>query len=327
MRRRDFITLLGGAAAAWPLAARAQQAKMPLIGYLGYGTQAVEGERFAAIQRGLSDFGFVDGRNLAVEYRWAEYHADRIPPLIDELVRRQVTVIFVNSTAAALAAKAATQLIPIVFSIGVDPVEVGLVGSLGRPGGNVTGTYNLNIGVAAKRLELLHELVPSAATIGYLVNPANTEVAKAETHELDGAAQALGVRLLMLNVGDAGEFDAAFATLARERAGAVLISSDVFFSERFDELIALAARHAVPAMNTYPEVAAAGGLISYGTDRREGWRQSAIYIGRILKGEKPADLPVQQATKIELVINLKTAKALGITVPISLLTRADELIE
>ena len=326
MRRREFVAGLGGAA-AWPLTARAQQAAMPVIGYLGSGTPDTEGKRFAEIQRGLSDIGYVEGRNLAIEYLWAGYHTDLMPPLAAELVRRQVALIFVNGTPAALAAKAETKTIPIVFSIGADPVGAGLVASLSRPGGNVTGTYNLNIAVAAKRLQLLHELVPVATSIAYLINPTNAVVAQAETRELQAAARVLGVRLPILNAGGPSELEAAFATLAREQAGALLVSSDVFFTDHSDRLVALANRHLVPTIYSYREAAAAGGLMSYGTDRREVRRQNVTYIGRILKGEKPANLPVQQVTKIDLVINLKTAKALGLTIPETLLATADEVIQ
>jgi putative tryptophan/tyrosine transport system substrate-binding protein len=325
MRRREFIAGVAGAA-VWPVVARAQKA-LPVLGCLGYGTPDTEGEYFATMQRSLSDIGYVDGRDLIIEYRWAEYHTDRIPKLLDELVRRQVALLFVNGTAAALAVKAATKSIPIVFSIGSDPVEIGLVASLNRPGGNITGIYNLNIGVAAKRLELLHDLVPAATLIAYLRNPNSAVVAEAELRQLQAAARMLGVRLLILNARDASEFAEAFANPAVQQAGALLVSSDAFFSDQSDQLIALAARYAVPAMYTYPEAARAGGLLGYGTDRRETRRLNANYIARILKGEKPADLPVQQVTTMQLVINLKTAKALGLTFPPLLLNRADEVVE
>jgi putative ABC transport system substrate-binding protein len=325
MKRREFIAGLGSAAAL-PLAARAQKA-LPVLGCLGYGTPDTEGERFAAMQRSLSDIGYVNGRDLIIEYRWAEYHTDRVAKLLDELVRRQVAVLFVNGTAAALAAKAATKSIPVVFAIGSDPVEIGLVASLNRPGGNITGIYNLNIGVAAKRLELLHDLVPAATLIAYLRNPNSAVVAEAELRQLQAAARMLGVRLLILNARDPSEFVEAFANPALQQAGALLLSSDAFFSDQSDQLIGLAARYAVPAIYTYPEAARAGGLLGYGTDRREVRRQNANYIARILKGEKPADLPVQQVTTMQLVINLKTAKALGLTFPPHLLNRADEVIE
>jgi putative ABC transport system substrate-binding protein len=331
VRRRDFITLLGGAAAAsslsWPLPLRAQQPATPVIGVLHIGTLETTREWFAAFHRGLSETGYVEGRNLAVEHRWADHHNDRMPRLVAELVRRQVAVIVVNNTPAALAAKAATKSIPIVFSIGADPVEIGLVASLNRPGSNLTGTYNLNIAMAAKRLELLHELVPTATSIAYLVNPSNAVVTDAETRELQIAARTLGVHLLILNASDPSKFEAVFATLVLERVGALLESSDVLFSNHSDQLVALAARHRVPAMYSYREATAAGGLASYGTDRTDTERRIGVYTGRILKGEKPADLPVQQVTKIQLVINMKTAKALGMTFPLTLLGRADEVIE
>jgi putative tryptophan/tyrosine transport system substrate-binding protein len=326
MRRREFIAGVAGAA-AWPVVVRAQQAAVPVIGVLGFGTPETEGEMSSAFQRGLADMGYVEGRNIAVEYQWAGYHADLIPVLVAELVRRRVALIFVSSTAAALAAKASTKSIPIVFSIGADPVEVGLVASLNQPGGNITGTYNLNIGVAAKRLELVHEAVPAAISFGYLANPASAVVAAAESREVQAAARTLGIELLTVNAENPNAFEAAFAMLARERAGAVLISSDSMFSDAGDRLVALAEHHRIPAMHTYREATAAGGLMSYGTDRRGARRQSATYIGRILKGEKPSDLPVRQVTKIDLVINLKTAKALGLTIPETLLATADEVIQ
>jgi putative tryptophan/tyrosine transport system substrate-binding protein len=325
MRRREFIAGLGGAV-AWPVVARAQKA-LPVLGWLGYGTPDTERELFAAMQRSLSEIGYLDGRDLTIEYRWTEYHTDRNPRLLDELVRRQIALLFVYSTSGALAAKAATKSIPIVFSIGSDPVEIGLVASLNRPGGNITGIYNLNVGVAAKRLELLHDLVPAAALIAYLHNPNSAVVAEAELRQLQAAARMLGVRLLILNARDASEFAEAFANPALQRAGALLVSSDAFFTDQSDQLIALAARYAVPAMYTYPEAVRAGGLLGYGTDRRETRRLTANYIARILKGEKPADLPVQQVTTMQLVISLKTAKALGLTFPPLLLNRADEVIE
>ena len=326
MRRREFIAGLGSAA-AWPVVARAQHRTIAVIGVLGDGTPDTQGERYAEIKRGLSDIGYVEGQNLAIEYLWAGYHADLIPTFAAELVRRQVSLIFVNSTAAALAAKAATKTIPIVFSIGVDPVEAGLVANLSRPGGNVTGTYNLNIGVASKRLELLRELVPGATSIAYLANSANAVVVQAETRELQAAARVLGVRLPILNAGGPSEFEAAFATLAHEQAGALLVSSDVFFTDHSNRLVVLADRHVMPAIYSNRNAPAAGGLMSYGTNPREVRRQNVSYIGRILKGEKPADLPAQQVVKIELVINLKTAKTLGLTIPEALLATADEVIQ
>jgi putative tryptophan/tyrosine transport system substrate-binding protein len=326
MKRRAFIAGLGGAA-AWPLAARAQRRAVPVIGYLEAGTLETTRENVTAIHRGLSEIGYVEGRNLSVEYRWAEDHLDRLPALADDLVRRQVAVIVVTTTPAVLAAKSATKSIPIVFSMGADPVEAGLVASLNRPGGNITGIYNLNTTVEAKRIELLHELVPAATLIAFLVNPTNTVIAETQTRELQVAARLLNVRLLILDASDASALEAAFATLVRERAGGLVVGTDALFSNRLDQLAALAVRYAVPTIYARREAVAAGGLVSYGTDYLNGLRQVGVYTGRVLKGERPADLPVQQVVKIDLVINMKTAGALGLTVPQSILLRADEVIE
>jgi putative tryptophan/tyrosine transport system substrate-binding protein len=326
MRRRVFIAGLGGAAAAWPLAARAQQRSMPLIGYLDGGSLDTSRETAAWVRRGLSEAGYVEGRNMAIEYRWAEDHYDRLPGLADDLVRRQVAVLVASTTPAALAAKAATESIPIVFYVGTDPIDLGLVPRFNQPGGNVTGVSVLIRATSAKRLELLHELLPAALSIGYLVNPTNPFFAEPETRDLQAAARILGVRLLILNASDQGEFDAAFATLVRERAGGLVVSSDPLFFNRSDQLVALAARHRMPVIYTR-RAAAAGGLMSYGTDFPDVWLQTGIYADRILKGEKPADLPVQQVTKVQRVINMKIAKALGITIPETLLATADEVIE
>jgi putative tryptophan/tyrosine transport system substrate-binding protein len=320
MRRREFIPGLGGAV-AWPLAARAQQSTLPIIGYLSAGSLDPNREVVAAFQRGLSEIGYVEGRNLAVEYRWAEDHDDQLPALAADLIRRQVAVIVAIPTLAALAAKATTESTPIVFSVGSDPVAIGLVASLNRPGGNLTGISNLLFAVVAKRLQLLHELVPTAPSIAYLVNPTNPVFAEPETRELQGAARTLGVRLLILTASDQSELEAAFATLVRERAGGLVVGGDLLFVD----LVALAARHRVPAI--YPLATATGGLMSYGPDFHESARRVGIYAGRILKGAKAADLPVQQVTKIELVINLKTAKALGLAIPETLLAIADEVIQ
>jgi putative ABC transport system substrate-binding protein len=327
MKRRQFITLVGGAA-AWPVAARAQQAAMPVIGYLGGETFESSRDRIGAFHRGLSDTGYVEGRNLAIEYRWAEYHYDRLPALAAELVRRQAAVIAVGGSApGALALKAATRTIPIVFLIGPDPIELGLVASLNRPGGNLTGVTTVNVEVIAKRLELLHALVPAASSIGLLVNPTNVAATEPETRELQAAAAVLGLHLLVLNASSPSEVEKAFATLVQQRAGALLVSGESFFTTQRDQIVALAARYAAPAIYSGRQYADAGGLMSYGTDGAEPWRLLGSYAGRILKGDKPADLPVQRSTKVELVINLKTAKALGLTVPLALLTRADEVIE
>ena len=327
MKRRKFITLLGGAAAAWPLAARAQQPALPVIGYLEAGSLEKTRGNVAAIRRGLSDTGYVEGRNLSIEYRWAEDRLERLPALADDLVRRQVAAIVVTTTPAVLAAKAATKSISIAVSTGADPVETGLVASLNRPGGNITGIYNLNTTVESKRLELLHELVPAATSIAFLVNPTNAVIAKAQTRELQVAARTRGVRLLVLNASDPSELDAAFATIVLERAGGLVVGTDALFSNRLDELIALAVRNQLPAMFARRDATVAGGLMSYGTDYFDALRQVGVYTGRILKGEKPADLPVLQPTKFDFIVNLKTAKALGLQIPDKLLAIADEVIE
>jgi putative ABC transport system substrate-binding protein len=331
MRRRAFITLLGGAAASsilWPLAAPAQQPALPVIGWLSEGTIETRRDVFAAFHQGLAETGYVEGRNVAILYRWTQDQNDRLAALAADLVRRQVTVIAsTGGTPMALAAKAASLTIPIVFDVGVDPVELGLVASLNHPGGNLTGVARLTVEVAAKRLELLHELVPAAASIAFLVNPTNPDSADAQTRELQVAARVLGVRLLVLNASGPNDIDAAFAALAQQGAGALLVSGNPLFTRRNERLVALAAQHAVPTMYIYREAAAAGGLVSYGPSFSDSSRQVGAYAGRILKGDKPADLPVQRVTKVDLVINLKTAKALGLTVPLALLGRADEVIE
>jgi putative tryptophan/tyrosine transport system substrate-binding protein len=326
MRRREFIVGAAGAA-VWPLMAHAQLPAVPVIGYLDSGSLETRRGPVSDFHRGLAEAGYVEGRNLTVEYRLAEDHYERLPALAADLVSREVAVIVAVTTPAALAAKAATKSIPIAFFIAGDPVEVGLVDSLNRPRGNLTGISALLTATAAKRLELLHELVPAATLIAYLDNPINPVGAEAETRELQVAARALGVQLLTLNASDTSEFDAAFATLVRERAGGLLVGQDPLFNSHSDRLIALAARHAVPAIYWSREATAAGGLMSYGTDLRDPRRLAGVYAGRILKGEKPADLPVQQVTKIELVINIETAKTLGLTFPRNLLARADAIIE
>ena len=326
MKRREFITLLGGSAATWPLAARAQQPKMPLIGFLSPGSPEADASRMNATRRGLTEIGYVEGQNVAIEYRGAQHQIDRLPALAADLVSRQVVVIVVVSASGGLAAKAATNTIPIVFSIGADPVQLGLVTSLNRPGGNITGVYVLNTAVMGKRLELLHESVPTARVIGYLANP-KSAVTEPETKELHEAARALGVELRVLNAANDSEIDTAFATLAKERSVPLVVSTDNIFTDKPVRLVVLAARHAIPAIHAYRAFAAAGGLMSYGTDLADAYRIVGTYAGRILKGEKPANLPVQQATKVELTINLKTAKALGITFPLPLLGRADGVIE
>ena len=326
MRRREFITLLGGAAGAWPLAVRAQQPAMLVIGFLSPGSLEADTSRMNAVRQGLAEIGYVEGQNAAIEYRGAQYQHDRLSALAADLVNRRVAAIIVVSASGALAAKAATNTIPIVFTIGADPVQLSLVTSLNRPSGNITGIYVLNVAVTGKRLELLRESVPTARVIGYLANPKSAATAP-ETKELHEAARALGVELRVLNAANESEIDTAFATLAKERSVPLVVSSDNLFTDRPVRLAVLAARHAIPAICPYREFAAAGCLMSYGTDLADAYRVVGAYAGRILKGAKPTDLPVHQAVKVQLVINLKTAKALGLGVPATVLARADEVIE
>lgn len=328
MQRREFITLFGGAAAVWPLGVRAQKAPMPVIGYLSGWSPGDAPDYLTYFRRGLAETGYTEGRNVAIEFRFAEGHFERVPDLVADLVRRQVSVIAIpNTTASAVAAKAATQTIPIVFSLGSNPVEVGLVQSLNRPGGNVTGLTALQTTVTAKRLELLHELIPSVKKIAFLVNPANRALAEADAKEAQDTAHGLGVDLLVLHASSQSEIDTAFDILIREQAGALLTNSESLFMVHSNRLAALTARDRVPTLFAYRENVMAGGLMSYGANFLAAARELGLYVGRVLKGEKPGDLPVQQATKIDFVINMKAAKALAITVSPSLLARADEVIE
>jgi putative ABC transport system substrate-binding protein len=324
VKRREFITLLGGAV-AWPLAARAQPA-MPVIGYLNNGSPESDAPRLTGLRRGLTETGYVEGRNFLIEYRWAGNQPDRLSALAADLVQLRVAVIVAAGLLPALAAKAATTSIPIVFSVAADPVQLGLVASLNRPGGNLTGVNSLAGELGAKGLALLHDLVPSVATIGFLENP-NNPIFDLTTRDVLAAAPVVGPEVQILKASTDREIDAAFVSLVQVRTGALLVGNDPFFNSRIEQLVALAARHAIPAMYPLREFAAAGGLMSYGTNNRDIYQQVGIYTGRILKGAKPADLPVMQTTKFDLVINLKTAKALGLEIPAKLLALADEVIE
>jgi putative ABC transport system substrate-binding protein len=329
--RREFIALFGSAAAApsllWPLAARAQQPAVPVIGFLNSGSPDAEGERVQAYRRGLSETGYTEGRSVTIDYRWADGHNERLPVMAAELVRRGVNVIVTGGTPATLAAKAATTTIPIVFILSTDPVEAGLVASLNRPGGNVTGVTGLNVELAPKKLELLHELIPSARTLGLLVNPTNAVATEHESRTVQAAARSLGLQIHILNASTERDFDPAVASLAQRGVGALVIGSDLFFTSRAEQLAALTVRHTVPSIYQFREFVAAGGLMSYGGSFTDWGYQAGIQTGRILAGAKPMELPVQQATKVELFINLKTAKALGLDVPPTLLARADEVFE
>ena len=324
--RRELLVALGGAAAAWPRAARAQQPTVPVIVFLNGGVRDKFVPMVTAFRRGLSEQGYEDGRNVAIKYRWAEGQFDRLPAMAADLVRRNATVIAAFAPPAALAAKAATSTIPIVFVTGFDPVKAGLVASLNRPGGNITGVHVFLIGLEGKRLGLLRELVPQAALMGLLVNPRSPD-SEAQSKGLQAAARAIGQQIVVVEAGSAGELDAAFGTLTQHHVGALVVAADQFFGVRREQIIALAARYAMPAIYELREYVIAGGLMSYGTSLPEGYYQNGVYVGRILKGAKAADLPIIQSTKFEFVINLKTAKSLGVTISDNLLSLADEVIE
>jgi ABC-type uncharacterized transport system substrate-binding protein len=326
MRRREFIILVGGAA-VWPLVVRAQQAQMPVVGYLSGASPDAGEPNAAAFRRGLQETGYVGGQNVAIEYRWADLQIDRLPAMAADLVQRHVNVIAATTTPGAIAAQAATTTIPIVFEMGSDPVRLGLVANLNRPGGNVTGVTNLLVEVTPKRLELLHELLPTAKVMALLVNSADRNLAQAQVREVLSAARNLGLELHILNAANESDFDAVFADIKRLRVGGLVIGAGSVFQRGINKLAELTIRHAVPAIYSYRTFPAAGGLMSYASDVLDSYRLAGVYTGRVLKGENPAELPVVQATKFELVINLKTAKAVGITVPNTLIGRADELIE
>jgi putative ABC transport system substrate-binding protein len=326
VRRRQFITLFGGAAAAWPLAARAQQSAMPVVGFLHARSREDTEYQVAALRRGLAENGYVEGQSAIIEYRFAHGQYDRLPMMAAELARWPVAILVAGSDPAALAAKAATSTIPIVFSIGSDPIKLGLVASFNRPDGNATGMSMLTSTLEPKRLGLLHELVPQAAMVGVFLNP-NYPLAESHSRDVQEAARAVGLHIHILRAGTDDEIDAAFETVGQQRIAALVVGADPFFDTRRNKLIALSARHRVPTMYQFREHAAAGGLLSYGIDLSDVYRKVGVYAGRILKGAKPADLPVEQPTKFELIINLKTAKALGLDVPAKLLALADEVIE
>jgi putative ABC transport system substrate-binding protein len=327
MKRREFISLIGGVAATWPLAVKAQQPATPVVGYLDSRTHDEGESRAAAFRRGLQESGYIAGQNVAIEYHWAEQQIDRLPAMATDLVKRRVTVIATGSTPAAVAAQAVTTTIPIVFEIGSDPVRLGLVANLNRPGGNITGVTNLIVEVGPKRLELLHELLPTAGVMALLVNPADRALAQAQAREMLSAARNRKIELHVLNVRSESDFDAIFADIKRLRVGGLVIGPGSVFTLGLNKLAALTVRYAVPAIWQDRAFPTAGGLMSYGSDILDSYRLAGAHTGRILKGENPAELPVVQATKFELVINLKTAKALGLTIPNTLIGRADELIE
>ena len=327
MRRRDFIKVVVGSAVTWPLASRAQQRAMPVVGFMNSTDAESAKQQLAAFVKGLEEVGYVDGKNVVIEYRWAEAKVDRLPAIAADLVQHQVDVIAATTTPAALAAKTATKTIPIVFETGNDPIKLGLVASLNRPGANVTGVTQLNSGLVAKQLEVLHELLPTAKTAALLVNPANPLLVEEEIRETTSAAQMLGLELHVLKASTEEQLETIFANLSQSQISGLVVGPESFFTSHIGQLAALAVRHKVPTIYRGREFAAAGGLVSYGTSITSSHHLAGVYTGRILKGEKPADLPVQQAIKFELYINLKTAKALGITVPLPLSGRADEVIE
>jgi putative tryptophan/tyrosine transport system substrate-binding protein len=327
MKRREFVTLLGGIAAVWPLTARAQQPAAPKVGFINAASARNYTQQLAAFHKGLAETGYVNGQNVSIEYRWADDRNDRLPEMAADLVRSQVAVIAATSTPAAVAAKAATAIIPIVFETGANPVELGLVTNLSRPSGNVTGVTQSSVEVAPKRLELLHELLPTVRVMALLIDPTDSSTAKTTVSEVAVAAQSFGLQLNVLHASSEGDLEGVFAKLGQSGVGALVVAGGPFFVGHREQLATMALRHAVPVAFQHREFAAAGGLLSYGSDIMDSYRLTGIYTGRILKGDKPADLPVQQATKVELYINLKTAKALGITVPLPLSGRADEVIE
>jgi len=327
MKRREFITLLGGMAAATPFQARAQQ-PLPVIGFLSNASPQSYELRLLAFRQGLKETGFVEGQNVAIEYRWADGDNARLPSMAADLVGRKVAVLVsAGGTPSALAAKTATATIPIIFALAANPITIGLVPRLNQPGGNVTGIANQNVEIGPKRLEVLRELLPKATTVGILVNPTSRSAADLFLHDIEPAARAMGMRLHILQASTDADLESAFASLPQLHVDALLVSPDVFFNTRSEQLAALSLHHKTPSIYQYRRFAAAGGLVSYGSDETESYRLIGLYAGRILKGDKPGDLPVQQATKVELIINLKTAKTLGITVPLALLGRADEIIE
>jgi ABC-type uncharacterized transport system substrate-binding protein len=325
MKRRDFITLLGGAAGAWPLAARAQRT-MPIVGFLHYASPKTLGHLAEAVRRGMQEVGYVEGQNVMIEYRWAEGHYDQLPALVGDLVHRRVDVIMAGGNSAAQAARKATATIPVVFTSGADPVRSGLVASLNRPGGNLTGVTNIAAEIAVKRLEMTREMLPQARTVAMIVNP-NFAGAETETAEVAAAGRALGLQTRRLDANSAGEIDAAFATIGQHRDDAVMVGTDGFFVDRREQIAALAIRYKVAGVFPFPSFPEVGGLMSYGANLTDVYRQAGVYTGRILKGAKPAELPVMQPTKFELVINLKAAKAIGLTVSPMMLARADKVIE